>query len=275
MAAALGKAIITGATGGLGSAFAHYLAAQGYDLLLMCKYQHLLDIQASKLKEDFPVEIDTIAGDLADKARVDEIVKEIQWLKRVDYLINCAGYSENKRFSEESIEAVLKMIDVHVCSTVQLVHAVLPGMMQRKSGAIITVSSLAAFLPAPGSSIYSATKSFLNSFMESIYMEVHEYGIKVQALCPGLTHTNFHARSQSNIDTPCIDLWMEADAVVRHSFHDLEDGNVISVPGFVNKSVKNTVPVLPRKFYYKLAEKINKEKPLGGTEPDHAKSAKY
>ena len=256
MAITQGRTIITGATGGIGSAFANHLAAQGYNLLLMCKYQHLLDLQAQKLQEKFSIKIDTIAGDLADKDKVDCIVKEIKQLEHIDYLINCAGYSENKQFSEENIDAVLQMIEVHVCSTVKFVHAVLPGMMKRKRGTIITVSSLAAFLPAPGSSIYSATKSFLNSFMESIHMEVHEYGIKVQSLCPGLTHTNFHARSQSNIDTPCIDLWMEADEVVRHSFHDLEDGNVISVPGFVNKSVKNTVPVLPRKFYYKLAEKI-------------------
>jgi hypothetical protein len=92
--------------------------------------------------------------------------------------------------------------------------------------------------------------------MESLHMEVFEYGIKVQSLCPGLTRTEFHAGKQGPVDAPCIDLWMEAKDVVRHSIGDLEKGNVISIPGYANRSVKRTVPVLPREIYYKIAEKI-------------------
>lgn len=253
-------AIITGATGGLGSSFAIHLAAQGYDLLLLCKYQHLLDAQATKLAKEYPVKINTITCDLADKNNVDKALKKVRELERIDYLVNCAGYSENKNFCDEAIDDALRMINVHISSTVQFVHTVLPKMIQRKDGAIITVSSLAAFLPAAGSSIYSSTKAFLNSFMESLHMEVHQYGIKMQCLCPGLTHTPFHSNKESDINVPCIDLWMEADDVIEHSFRDLEKGNIISVPGFLNKSVKNTLHVIPRKFYYKLTEKINSKK---------------
>lgn len=256
-------AIITGSTGGLGTAFANHLAAQGYDLLLLCKYPHLLDQQAAKLRGEYPINIETITCDFTDRGQLGTVLEDLGKLQHIDYLVNCAGYSENKKFCDETIEAALRMIEVHVSSTVQFVHAVLPQMIRRKSGAIITISSLAAFLPAPRSSIYSATKAFLNSFMESIHMEVHEYGIKVQCLCPGLTHTNFHAGVQHNIDVPCIDLWMEADDVVKHSFHDLEHGNIISVPGFINKSIKGTLPVFPRKFYYKIAEKMGTSKSGG------------
>ena len=151
------------------------------------------------------------------------------------------------------------MIQVHISATIQLVHAVLPGMVKRKQGKIITVSSMSAFLPAPGNSIYAATKAFLNTFMESIHMEVHKYGLQVQSLCPGLTRTGFHKRLKKEGKRSRISKivpWMEADEVVDQSLKCLEDGKVICIPGCFNKAVKKVIPALPRKSFYSLSEKI-------------------
>lgn len=250
-------AVITGVTGGIGSSFAHHLAAQQYNLVISAYEQGLLEQAASNLREQYDIEVTTILTNLAVPEDIAALAQVLRELPQIDLLVNCAGFGEKSLFYNEEIAAVHKMISVHVSATVELIHAVLPVMMKQRSGSIITVSSLAAFIPAPGSSIYSSTKAFLNSFMESVHMEVDEYGINVQALCPGLTRTAFHDKSdvEQSIDIKGVDLWMEADEVVEESLRSLDNGPVICIPGCLNKAIKTLSPAIPRRLYYAIADR--------------------
>ncbi len=253
-------AVITGATGGIGRSFACYLAEREYDLILTDVRNKQLQALAGILRKRYAVKIKTELTDLSNPLETSRFANKLKKLNNIEILINCAGYGEGIRFDKEKISAQLKMIRLHVMATVQLTHAVLPVLIRRRKGKIITVSSIAAFIPAPGSSIYAATKSFLNSFMESIHMEVHKYGVQVQSLCPGFTRTGFHTRlkktGRRNKINPAIPL-MEADEVVRYSFKCLDKGKTICIPGFFNKTLKHILPLLPRQSFYSITEKIS------------------
>lgn len=254
-------AIISGATGGLGRSFAEHLAAQHYHLVLTAYEHDLLDEQAIDLQDKYGITVTTIVADLSKAEDISMLTSYISGLTQIDMLVNCAGYGEKHMFSEEQIGDVRKMLSVHISATVELVHSVLPVMIKNESGAIITVASLAAFIPAPGSSIYASSKAFLNSFMESLHMEVHHKGIQVQSLCPGLTHTGFHQKSdvERSMDVKGIDLWMEPDEVVEASLKGLDKGSVICIPGKINKVIKHFLQALPRGQYYFLTNQVAKK----------------
>lgn len=253
------SALITGATGGFGSAFARRLAAMKYDLILTDMDPSALNKMAETLQTAYPVSVRTEVVDLSDDKAIARFADKLTRNGAIDVLVNCAGFGEGIRFSQEKLERQLRMIQVHISAAVQLVHAVLPGMIRKRSGKIITISSLSAFLPAPGNSVYAGTKAFLNSFMESIHMEVSGYGIQVQSLCPGLTQTGFHEklkqegkRAKLNKVVP----WMEAEEVVDYSFKCLARRRVICVPGCFNRTVRKSVPLVPRKSFYSIAKKF-------------------
>ncbi|MCB0696779.1 MAG: SDR family oxidoreductase [Chitinophagaceae bacterium] len=252
------KAIITGASGGIGRSFARQLAAQQYDLVLSGRNESELVKLADELRTSYGVDTDIVVTDLSHPTGIEVLTDKLSTIDSIDMLVSNAGYGERSRFEHEPVDKVLQMISVFINATVQLVHAVLPKMINAKKGSIITVSSLSAFVPAPGSSIYSSSKVFLNSFMESIYMEVRKYGIRVQSLCPGLTHTGFHNNTQVTQRTEVrgLSLWMEPDMVVEASLRGLDRGEVICVPGHINKVIKRIMPVLPRKPYYAFVNKI-------------------
>lgn len=251
-------AVITGATGGMGSAFAKQLAQSRCNLVLIDMNRAKLNKLAQELRAVYKIDTEILVANLASEKSVKRIAEELATRKRIDMFVHAAGYGEKTFFSMEEIGKSVDMISVHVLSALQLIHALLPAMLKRKRGAIIVLSSLASFIPAPGSSVYSATKSFINTFLESLHMEVHTKGIKVQSLCPGLTHTGFHTDADIKRlgQIGGIDMWMEADEVVRCSLESLEEDKVICIPGFINKSLRATAGVLPRKSYYALAEKL-------------------
>lgn len=253
-------AIVTGATGGIGLSFAEHLAAEGYDMVVTGRNTRKLDEIAATLKENNPgVNIKAVSADLSVAADITRLVKQVEELERIDVLVNCAGYGERCLFFDEPEHEILDMLSVHITATVLLVHAVLPLMIKQHRGAIITVSSLAAFVPAPGSSIYTSSKAFLNTFMESLHMEVRQYGIKVQSLCPGPTHTDFHKGADLAQSVSGIDLWMEPDEVVEISFRALENDEIVCIPGSINKAIKSITSMLPRAPYYRLTEKLAKK----------------
>ncbi len=249
--------LITGATGGIGTAFARAYVRNRYNLVLCDKDEEQLQAMAQQLQQQYKCSIKILVANLAATDSVNDLIGQLQGM-RIDAFVAAAGYGEKMLFAKEDIQASVSMIHVHSISVVQLIHAILPQMLKRRKGDIIAVSSLAAFIPAPGSSIYSATKAFVNSFIESLHMEVGEKGIRVQSLCPGLTHTGFHKEADiKRFDKiKGLNLWMEADEVVAASLQGLEDGLVVCIPGFINKSIKHTVPAIPRQSFYKLVAKL-------------------
>jgi hypothetical protein len=170
-------------------------------------------------------------------------------------LVNNAGFGAGVEFRQNGLEEHMRMLQVHVVTSLKLIYAVLPQMIRSCKGTIINVSSLAAYMPAPGSSMYSATKLFLKSFSESLYMEVHKYGIKVQCVCPGFTHTDFHDRRKAgHIAGGHGMMWMDARQVVKKSIHALKKDRVILLPGIINNLLVSLSALVPRKLYYYLME---------------------
>jgi short-subunit dehydrogenase len=246
-------ALITGATSGIGKSFAEKLAAQGHDLVITGRRKLIIDQFAGELRSRHGVEVRVVIADFTDAKDLDGLIALVKALPRLDILINNAGFGHKNVFVEESLENISNMIQVHAMATVQLTHAALPKMIAAKKGAIIIVSSMAAFLPLPGSEIYSATKSFLNGFSKSLSLSVRRHGIKVQALCPGFTRTDFHSKldwDPSLLKNTGPVRWMSSNDVVKESLKALKNCNrVVVVPGFLNRVVQGIVYVMPWRVY--------------------------
>ncbi len=231
-----GRALITGASSGIGEAFARRLAAEGFDLTLVARREERLRALADALSAAHAVRAEVLAADLGRPEEIARLVEAIQARSDLTLMINNAGFGTHGDFAEVALERHLEMMRVHNEATVALSWAALPGMVARGGGAIINVSSVAAFFPSGGGSIYSATKVFLNNFSEALAAEVSGSGVRVQALCPGFTYSEFHDTAEYEaFDRKTIPdkLWMSAEAVVDESLAALGGDKVIVVPGRV------------------------------------------
>jgi uncharacterized protein len=254
-------AFISGATSGLGATFARHFAKQGYNLILTGHPNDKICLDIEDLKTKNEINIDVILADLAnenDVTRLEEIIKKTS---EIDVLINNAGFFFGKAFWKNDVPSLESMVKVHICTPVRLILAALPNMTNNNKGTIITLSSLVSFMPVPQDAMYSATKLFSNSFMESLHVSFKEKGIKVQVLCPGFVrNTNFHARAGmklSLLKSWQILPWMEPEDVVRISVRNLRKKNkVVVIPGFRNRAIKFIISVLPRPLYYRFAARF-------------------
>lgn len=238
-ATASATALITGASSGIGAAFARSLASQGYNLVLVARREELLRNLAGEAREKFHVNAQALPADLSDPAEVERVAKKTGEIGNLEMLINNAGFGVPGKFAEVDAERNIAMIQVHVLAAVRLCRAALPGMIARGRGSIINVSSIAAFMASPGNITYSATKACLNLFSEGLQDELKDSGVRVQALCPGLTRTEFHDhQGYEDYKTKIPEfLWMKAEDVVRESLAALEKGRVICIPGFRNRLI--------------------------------------
>jgi short-subunit dehydrogenase len=232
-----GTALITGASSGIGAAFARALAAQGYDLVLVARREDRLRMVAEEVQQKFNVACRVCPADLSHPLHLEWLERKISEIQDLEMLINNAGFGAPGRFAEMEIEKNLAMIQVHILAAVRLCRAALPGMIARRRGSIINVSSIAAFMAGPKNATYSATKGYLNLFSEGLQDELKGTGVRVQALCPGLTDTEFHDRpGYENYKTEMPGfLWMKAEEVVRESLEALAKSRVICVPGLKNR----------------------------------------
>jgi hypothetical protein len=243
-------AVITGASSGTGAAFAKKLAARGYDLILIARRKNLLESLCNELETKYKIKAEYFIADLSVLEEVISVEEKIKTIDNLEILINNAGFGINNNFHESSIDEQVKMIQVHNVAVIKLTYSALPFMLKQRRGFIINVSSLAAFLISPENNLYCSTKAFINTFTESLHLELAGTGIKVQALCPGFTLTEFHQKLGYEIDDPIFKKFMSAEYVVDYSLRDLEENKVISIPGFKYKLIK-LVPFIPRKLLYK------------------------
>ena len=251
-----GIALITGASSGIGKAFAYRLGRMGYNLILVARREGRLIKMSSEMKKMYNVEVLPLKADLSREVEIKKVEKKIKEMKEIDFLVNNAGFGIPGLFSQVDIEKYINMINVHIIATVRLTHAVLPFMIERNRGIIINVSSMAGFIPRPGSTMYNATKSFLNLFSESLQMELKNTKIKIQSLCPGFTYTEFHDRDDfKNFNRNLLPrfLWMEAEDVVDESLKALKSKKVIFIPGFKNRVFYF---FLKRKFLFNIILKL-------------------
>ncbi|HVW21350.1 MAG TPA: SDR family oxidoreductase [Opitutaceae bacterium] len=231
-------ALITGASAGIGAVFARRLAQRGHDLILVARREDKLAELARALEAAHGVRCEVLAADLvADEgqARVAGRIAAVP----LDLLVNNAGFGSRGYFHQSDLAGQERMHRLHVLATVRLTHAALGGMVARGRGGIINVSSVAGFFATPGGASYSATKAWMNTFTEGIWLELRALGspVKVQALCPGFTHTEFHdvlGVDRAKVAGP---LWLSADFVVDRSLQGLDEGRPYVVTGWIYRLV--------------------------------------
>jgi short-subunit dehydrogenase len=225
----MGVAVVTGATAGIGAAFARALAAEGYELVLVARDGARL----AALADELPVKATPLPADLTTaegRAPVEELLAG-----DVDLLVNNAGMSLGRSLLKASPEDLDALLALNVAAVQRLTRAVLPGMVERRRGDVVNVSSVAGFLAQPGST-YSASKAWVTNFSESTGLAMRRHGVRVMALCPGYTRTEFHQRA--GVDAGKIPnwLWLSADDVVRAGLRDLRRGKPVSVPDWRYKA---------------------------------------
>ncbi len=253
-------ALVTGASAGIGAAFARHLASQGYALLLVARRTDRLKELADELAAQHGVRCDVFAADLNDPAAPAEIMA---YAKKqgihVDVLINNAGLSGKSAFADTPWPTLAAEIQLMVTALTELCHRVLPGMRERGWGRIVNLSSLAAFSPPGASLLYTGIKSYVLSMSQSLDMELKPQGIHVTALCPGFTRSEFHdtmgTRDSAN-KLPEM-LWQEAEEVVREGWDAVMKGKPVCVPGTINKIMASTMRPLPVKLQYHLGNRFN------------------
>jgi hypothetical protein len=227
-------AMVTGASSGIGAAFARRLARDGYALILVARRGEKLDEFAKELGG-----ASTLVADLTREDDLTRVEARIAAEPALELLINNAGFGTKGRFWETDAEGQTAMHELHVMATLRLTRAALAGMVARGKGRIINVSSVAAFGSSPGSVSYCATKTWMNRFTEGLNLELRiaRSPVRVQALCPGFTRTGFHEAMKMDAKTIPAWLWMQADDIVQASLNGLARGNTVVVPGAIYKIV--------------------------------------
>jgi short-subunit dehydrogenase len=231
-------AVVTGPTAGIGRIFAERLAGRGHDLLLVSRDAARLQALAAELAARHGVEAEVAAHDLTDAASVEALAQALEARPRVDVLVNNAGFGTLGPLARTDPAAQGAMVQLHCATPLRLAQAVLPGMIGRRAGLVINVASVAAFVTGPGNATYSATKAFVRLLSDGMAAELAGTGVRVQALCPGFTRTEFHGRMGLAPSTVPRFLWLTADAVVEASLRAADRGGPVTViPGLHYKLI--------------------------------------
>jgi hypothetical protein len=241
-------ALITGATAGIGNAFARRLAAEGYGLVLVARDAVRLDEVGKELRVRYRVDVETLAADLSDRGQLERVAERLHdRMRPIDILVSNAGFGVNAPFLSGDLAQEERLLDVMVRAVLVLTRAAAPGMVARGRGAIVTVSSVAGFLPG---GTYSAAKAWATAFTVSLAGELAGTGVTATALCPGFVRTEFHRRAGMDMSHLPEWAWLDADRLVADCLADVRRGRAISVPS----------------LRYKIAVAILRHTPLRFTE---------
>jgi short-subunit dehydrogenase len=244
-----GVALITGASAGLGIEFARQLSRKGHWLVLVARRKDRLDALAAELGNARAVEID-----LSQLGATAALMRDLEKAgEQVDILVNNAGFGLRGPFVELDAARQREMIDLNCGALTELCRAVAPAMVKRRSGAILNVASTAAFQPGPWMAVYFATKAYVLSFTEALHEELKPHGVKVSALCPGPTRTEFGEVAGIKTIGQFDRLSMEAGPVVRAGLEGLEKNRAVVIPGATNKVGALSTRFAPRSFVRKIA----------------------
>jgi hypothetical protein len=239
-------ALVTGASAGIGRAFAEALAARGDDLVLVARDVARLDALAAELTGTHGVRCEVLGADLvAEEGRAAAEARVRDAAAPVDILVNNAGMGTYGPFASADVDTETVEIELNVVALVRLTHAALGAMGARGRGAIVNVSSVAGYQPAPSSATYAATKAFVNSFTHALHAEARRAGVHLMLVCPGYTHTEFHERAGLGPTALPEIVWQSADEVVAAALRDLDRGRSVSVPGALNRIVSAASSVTP------------------------------
>lgn len=248
------RALITGASAGIGAEFARQLGARGCDLLITARREERLRSLASELRARHGIDVQVVADDLADPDAPARIAASAG-PRPLDILVNNAGYGVPGRFDRVDWETHARFMRVLVDAPLRLCHLLLPGMRERGYGRIVNVASLAGLVPATaGNTLYGPAKAFLVRFSQALALENRDRGIHACALCPGFTRSEFHdvSRARELVSKLPAWMWMDAHEVVRQGLEALERGRVLCVPGSRNRAIKLLMDLLPDRLALRL-----------------------
>lgn len=256
-------ALITGASTGIGAAFARQLAADGMNLILVARSDDKLKALAQELANAHQIRADVIVADLAKLEEVARVIAETRGMgSEIHLLINNAGFGTSGKFEDQDPAREQEEILLNVAALVSLTHAFLPGMLARRAGGIIQVASIAGFQPVPYMAIYGATKAFVLSFSEALWAEYRGRGVKVLALCPGPVDTPFfeiakaHDMALGKMDT--------AENVVATALKAIERGKSYVIPGPISNRILTFLTRLgSRANVARLTERMMRPKAKG------------
>ncbi|GAA3155758.1 SDR family oxidoreductase [Planomonospora alba] len=247
------SALITGATVGIGAAFARRLAADGFSLVLVARDEKRLTERAEELRLRYGVTSEVLPADLADPEGLAAVERRLH--EGVDLLVNNAGFGLAGSFPDAPVDEEVRMLRVHCEAVLRLTLAALPGMRERGRGAVVNVASVAAFF-ARGT--YSASKAWVVNFSESAALETAGSGVRVMALCPGFVRTEFHRRASMNTSGIPGFLWLSADDVVAEAMRDLARGVRVSVPDLRYKAIVAVGRRLPLNLTARVSQRIGR-----------------
>ncbi len=250
-------AIITGATSGLGKAYAQTLAKMHWNVLLTGRRVDKLMQIKTQLEEKHHIEVQTSVTDFNNETQFSSFLKTVDQLTQVDLLVNNAGYGNRNGFFNHNYQNQAQMLNVLVSASTRIIHKVVPKMLKQNAGAIINVASLSAFIPAPLNYFYCSSKAFMVSFSECLHIDLMHTHIKVQALCPGFIRTEFHSRMGLSEHENSLKeklLWMNPEDVVQYSLKSLSKHSVICIPGVFNRLIYRTIKFIPKSLSYWLVD---------------------
>lgn len=252
------RALITGASSGIGRELALQLAADGSDLVIVARDQERLEALAVECAEEHDVEVEVLAADLLDRSKLNIVADRIQSDERpIDLVVNNAGFGFSGLFHELDLDGETNMVDLNITALHRLSHAAASVMVPRQRGGILNVSSVAGELVSPQAATYAATKAFVSSFSEALHEELTSFGVTVTTVCPGLTRSEFHERAGIAPDAYPDPLWQEAAQVASEALDALNNGKAKVVTGKLNKAFVGGLNFVPNIIVRKLANTRN------------------
>ena len=250
--------LITGASSGIGFELAKLFAADGYRLFITARKSEKFDRAASELRPLAQAGVESIADDLADPAAPPRIAAELKNRGVVpDVLVNNAGFGAHGPFVESDESSQLQMLQVNVVALTHLTRLLLPGMVARRSGRILNVSSTASFQPGPYMAVYYASKAYVTSFSQALGYELRRSNITVTALCPGPTITDFQKRAGVENSPLFQQNTMTASEVAKLGYAAMQRGHAIAITGTKNKLLAIAGKFAPRSLTTKVAGRLN------------------
>ena len=253
----MATALVTGATSGIGATYAKFLAKESFDLVLVARDLPRLSAYAIELSKAHKIKVETLQADLTKPAQLLKVEKRLSSkTKPIEVLINNAGFGIKQSFTDSEIKKEQELLDVLVTAPMRLTHAVLPQMLKRDSGVIVNVSSVASWI-AGGT--YSAAKSYLTVFSEYLNTELKRTNVKVSALCPGFTRTEFHQRGKMRMTGLPKFMWLSTDQVVTKSWKDAKVGKAICIPGWQYLILSTIARMAPRPIVRKAGVNVRRK----------------
>jgi len=250
-------ALITGASAGIGEAFARVFANNGFNLVLVARRKDKLENIASQLKESLNIKVEVLTADLADPSSPQKIYNTLQSKHiKPSALVNNAGYAVKTGFADTPWKAHADMLQVMMTAVTELCYLFADDMKEQQYGRIINVSSVAAFTPQMPGSLYGGVKSFVACLSEALHLEMSDFGVNCTALCPGFTRSEFHdvmeVRDATNKFPNFI--WSSAEDVATQGYQSVMAGKPLCIPGRINKTITGLMNFLPKSLKFKAAK---------------------